>query len=76
MLSEDVLNKDLIYSLLLVLSGILMDDNGEITLALSCIMVIGCCSSCDTSYQQLLARRVGTFLSKWEVSRSKQSGGE
>ncbi|XP_073108980.1 MMS19 nucleotide excision repair protein homolog [Elaeis guineensis] len=29
MLSEDVLNKDLIYSLLLVLSGILMDDNGK-----------------------------------------------
>lgn len=28
MLSLDILNKDLIYSLLLVVSGILMDDNG------------------------------------------------
>ncbi|CAL9166042.1 unnamed protein product [Musa hybrid cultivar] len=29
MLSLDILNKDLIYSLLLVVSGILMDDNGK-----------------------------------------------
>ncbi|CAK9153495.1 unnamed protein product [Ilex paraguariensis] len=29
MLSEDTLNKDIVYNLLLVLSGILMDKNGQ-----------------------------------------------
>lgn len=29
MLSEDIQNKDLVYSLLLVLSGILIEENGN-----------------------------------------------
>ena len=54
-LSLDNLNKDLTYSLLLVLSGILMDENGETTESMngpvSCmhIMKVDLCTLCSYS---------------------------
>ncbi|KAK9690173.1 hypothetical protein RND81_09G109300 [Saponaria officinalis] len=41
-LSEDLLNKDLIYSLLLVLSGLLLDKNGQDTASENAHVIINC----------------------------------
>ncbi|KAA8540352.1 hypothetical protein F0562_024729 [Nyssa sinensis] len=42
MLSEDILNKDIIYNVLLVLSGILMDRNGQEAVAENAHIIISC----------------------------------
>ncbi|XP_074312498.1 MMS19 nucleotide excision repair protein homolog [Silene latifolia] len=55
-LSEDLINKDLIYNLLLVLSGILLDKNGQETASDNAHVIINCLTKLLSYPHKMLVR--------------------